>query len=519
MSHERTILPVKFKLLLAALGLIGTGIVILITSRWGAALDPDSIAYIAGARSISHGTGYATPYDGVIVYWPPLYPALLAAVDFVFGVDPLLSAHILNALLFGFVVYLSGQLFFRHLSSSAAIALLGTISVLVAGALVLFWLTALSELPFICFVLIYLTYFESYLAKGDMTSLVLLSSSVALACLTRYVGVILVITGVAGILSFRRDSLKNRIWHIFVFIFVSTLPIGVWLIRNYLLTGTLVGWRSPTGLFTLSQDLTFILNTFVSWYVPGGDHRLILVLLSATLGFLAGVAIRDNWSKVKVILLGIAPTLLLVIVYIGFLIIASRANPMEQSEIVRFLSPVFVPITLLILYFACEISELLAERFSRKLVNVFLMATIAAWTVYSARAAVSVVMIYTTQKGMGYSSELWRNSETIQYLLQHPNLQYECGAVYTNDSQGSYIRANLVAKVSPVKTGYNAPPETAIDISQYRGSWPEEVKACLVWFDMRDWKHLFTIHELQTVANMDVVVRLKDGAVYSVTRK
>jgi hypothetical protein len=511
-------LPLKYKLLVAALGLIGTGIVLLITSRWGAGLDPDSVAYIAGARSIRNGAGYVTPYDGVIVYWPPLYPALLGAVDYVFGIDPLLSAHIVNALLFGFVVYLSGQLFFRHLPSSTTTALLGTISVLVASALVIVWLEALSELLFICFVLIYVIYFESYLAKGNITSLVLLSLSVALACLTRYPGVTLVITGVAGILFFRRDSLKNRIWHLFLFIFVSILPIGVWLIRNYLLTGTLVGWRSPVGMFTLSQDLTFILNTFVSWYVPGGDHRLILVLLSATLGFLAGVAIRGNGSKVKVILPGIAPVLLLVIVYIGFLIIASRANPMEQSEIDRFLCPVFVPITLLILYFAREISELLAERFSRRLVNILLLATIAAWTVYSARAAVSVVTNYMAQGGWGYNSKSWRDSETIQYLLQHPTLKDEC-AVYTNDMQGAYIRANLVAKVSPVKSGYNAPPETAIDVSQFRGVWPEEGKACLVWFDMNDWKHLFTIHELQTVANIDVVVQLEDGAMYSVTRK
>jgi hypothetical protein len=271
-------------------------------------------------------------------------------------------------------------------------------------------------------------------------------------------------------------------------------------------------------MYTLSQDLTFLLNTLVYWYVPGGDHRLILMLVSATLGLLAGMAIRGNGSKLKVILPGIAPALLFVIVYTGFLIIATRGNPMGQLEINRFLSPVFVPTTLLILYLAHEISVLLAERISPKLVSILLLATIAAWTVYSARAAMSQVTIYMTQNGMGYGSELWRNSETIQYLLQHPNLQYEC-ALYTNDSQGAYIRANLVAKVSPVKSGVDAPPETAIDVSQFRGVWPEEGKACLVWFDSRDWKHLFTIQELQTIAYMDVVAGLHDGAVYSVTRK
>lgn len=466
-SESRTVLSVRYRLPLVVLSIIGTVTILLATKYHGAGLSPDSVGYIATARHIATGIGAAT-YDGTpLILQPPLYPALLATIDYVFGIDPLSSAHIVNAVLFGLIVYFSGLLFLKHLKSFA-LALLGTASVLVAIPLIQVSLMAWSEPLFICFTLLYLIFSESYLAKADVTPLFLLSLSVALACLTRYIGVVFILTGMVSILLFRRDSLKIKLRHLFLFLSISALPIGVWVIRNYFLSGTLFGPRA-SSIFTLSQNLNFAFNTFLSWYIPWriSKHCSILVLLSATIGFFAGLSIRENWSKVKTVLLEISPFLLFIIAYVGFLVVSSTTTAYDQIDD-RLLSPVFVPITLLLLFFASKILTLLTEqRLSQKRASILLAVAIAVWLIYPARATILSITNAMSQ-GQGYSSESWRNSQIIDYLLKNRTLVSEC-EMYSNDPQALYILANRTAKLSPNRTMHNS-SEIVNDISSLRGS-------------------------------------------------
>ena len=507
----------RYGLPLAILSVIGSIAILLSTRHYGAGLSPDSVGYIATARHIATGAGTIT-YDGTpLLAQPPLYPALLATIDYIFGIDPLSSAHIVNAILFGLIVYLSGLLFLKHLKSSTAFALLGTVSVLVAVPLIRVSLMAWSEPLFICFVLLYLIFCEAYLAKADTTSLLLLSLSVALACLTRYIGVVFILTGVVSILLVRRDSLRVKFRHLFIFISISALPIGIWVIRNYFLSGTLFGPRA-SSIYTLSQNLTFVFDTFLSWYIPEriSEHRSILTLLSVTVGFLAGLSAKGNWSKVRTSLLEIGPLLLFTIAYVGFLGISSTTTAYDQIGN-RLLSPVFVSITLLLLFLASKILTSLTEQWlSQKHVNILLTAAIAMWLIHPARGTISSIT-NTMSQGQGYSSESWRNNQTIEHLLQNRTLESKC-VIYSNAPDAVYILANLTAKMIPMRTGYHS-TEVVNDISNLRGSWPEEGSACLVWFSRKNRKHLFTVDELQTIANVQQIIHLKDGAVYSVTRK
>ncbi len=526
-SESRTVLSLRYRLPLLVLSIMGTVTILLATRPYGAGLSPDSVGYIATARHIATGAG-AVMYDGTpLLVQPPLYPALLATIDYVFGIDPLSKAHIVNAVLFGLIVYLSGLLFLRHwtfadseakhLKSSAAFALLGAASVLVAAPLIQVSIMAWSEPLFICLVLLYLIFSASYLAKADTTSLLLLSLTTALVCLTRYIGVIFIFTGVVSILHFRRDSPRIKFRHSFLFISVSTIPIGMWILRNYYLSGTLFGPRA-SSIYTLSQTLHFTFNTLLSWYIPRriSEHRSILMLLSAAICFLAGLSTRRNWSKLRTSFLDIGPLLLLISAYVGFLVVSSTTTAYDAIGN-RLLSPVFVPITLVLLFLASKILTALTEqRLSQKRANILLAVAIAVWLVYPARAAVSSIA-YATSQGQGYRSESWRKSQTIEYLLQNRTLESE-GVIYANDPDALYILADLTARTSPTRTMYNS-LEIVNDISSLSGYWPEEGKSCLVWFDKIDRRYLFTVDELQTIANVQRIIHLEDGAVYSVTRR
>jgi len=517
-SGSRTRLSLGYRLALAILSVIGTFTILLSTRPYGAGLSPDSVGYIATARHMAAGIGAVTHTGAPLVAQPPLYPALLATIDRVFGVDPLSSANVTNAVLFGLIVYLSGLLLFNHLRSAAAFALVGTASVLVATTPIQVSLFAWSEPVFICLVLVYLIFFDSYLAMADTLSLLLLATSAALACLARYIGVVLILTGVLGILL-RQDRLRVKFRHLFLFLSVSALPIGLWLVRNYFLSGTLFGPRAPSS-YTLSQNLGFTFNTFLSWYIPKRihEHRSLLVLLSAMAGFLAGLSTRGNWSRsrLRTLLSEVGPSLLLIVVYVGFLVVSSTTTAYDVISF-RLLSPVFVPTTLLLLLLAHRIVvSLTGQWLHPKHASVLLAVALAAWLVYTAKATAPVIK-YATSQGWGYSSRTWRDSQTIKYLLEHQTLASEC-MLYTNDPEALYVLANLAGKLSPQKSMYNS-PEIVTDISDLRGTWPEETNSCLVWFDRTHRDFLFTVGELQVIARMQQITSLEDGTVHSVTRK
>ena len=98
---------------LGVLGFIGAITILLLTSRHGTGLTPDSVAYISAARNLAEGNGFLT-YNGLhLVVQPPLYPIMLAFVKKVILIDPQISAGYVNAVLFGFIIYLSGLLLLR----------------------------------------------------------------------------------------------------------------------------------------------------------------------------------------------------------------------------------------------------------------------------------------------------------------------------------------------------------------------------------------------------------------------
>lgn len=516
------------KLMLILLSLIGTVTLVLVTKPYGIGLTPDSVVYISTARHIAEGLG-VVPYHGTpLVLQPPLYPALLAFFDYFFEIDPLSSASVVQAVLFGLVVFFSGILFLRLLKTFVGFALLGTASVLVSIPLVRVSLMAWTELLFICILLLYLMFSEFYLEKGDIKSLVLLSLSAALACLTRYIGIILILTGTVSIIFFRGDRLRSKIEHVILFMAISAFPISLWVIRNVVLSGTLFGPRAPS-IFTFSQNITYTLRTILSWYLVPKDlsaHNPTLVginlvlmglaLLSVTVGVLVGRTSFGNWWKVRALLSEIRLPLLFIVLYIGFLVVSSTTTAYDRIDD-RLLSPVFVPITLVLLFLASKIVAASSQSWlSPKGVNILLGATIGMWLLYSSAIAGRVI-VETMRHGIKFSSQSWKSSQTLEYLRKNQTRFSGC-VIYSNEPNALYILANLKSKAAPTRTEYNS-PRIVNDLSHLRGRWPHGKNVFLVWFDRIHRKNMFSFDELQSVANITPIIRFDDGAVYSVTRK
>ena len=477
---QTSIIPVKDKLLLVILSLIGTGIIFFATSNYGAGISPDSVGYIATARHIADGIGIITYNNTPLIAQPPLYPAILGAIDFAFGVDPLLSANIVNAILFGLTLYLSGLLFSKYLTSSPYFALLGTVSLLVSIPLIKVSLMTWSEPLFICFIVFYLFFLSIYSENKNINSLLLLALSVALACLTRYIGVILVFTGTASILLIRQDNRKAKLLHVLIFVSLSVLPIGIWVTRNYILSGTLFGPRAQS-LYTLVDNLSFTFDTILLWYLPRRItySRPILMTLGILSGFLLGLIFVWTKTSITKLLKQTRPYLIFVlfviISYSGFLVITSTTTAFDQIG-TRLLSPIVVPMTLLLLSVIERLSKPITVKFPTKPAAQIIIFLFVLWLAYPARATVLNITNHLYE-GEGYSAKSWRNSQTMQYISEK-NLS-NC-TIYSNGPDVVYLLININVKKIPSKSsGANV----IADLSSLKDSWPQENKVCIVWFN------------------------------------
>ena len=365
-------------------------------------------------------------------------------------------------------------------------------------------------------VLLAVIFAHSYLAGGGVTSLALFSLSAALSCLTRYIGVTLILWGALAILLFHRSGFKRRLAHVSFFVFISALPLGLWLIRNYAVSSTLFGHRAGSAS-GLSENFALLFSSLLSWYVPGGigGHSFVLTAASAVAAVFAAFGLRDGWKGLRAGLRQTCPLILLASIYVLFLAVSSSVAAYDPIDD-RLLSPVYVPLTLFLLILLQALVDPYRRRFSKRLVDSFLAIGISVWLVFSIRSTVFSAADLNSN-GQGYSGRVWKDSETVRYLVQHRALGSGC-MLYSNGPDVSYILAYPPTKMSPAKMEYNS-PETVTCVDSLRDSWPEESNVYLVWFDRIRRNYLFTVDELRSIANVELIASLEDGDVYSITRK
>jgi len=501
------------RILLGILGFIGSGLVILLICRHGSGITPDSVSYISAARSLTYGHGFKIYNGEPLVFQPPLYSILLALIKITFSIDPLISAGYLNALLFGLIVFISGLFFLKHLKSFILV-ILGTLSVLISYAIVQSSLMTLSEPLFIFLLLLFFHYAEAYQKEHNIYSLILFSLPAALACLTRYTGIIIILTGLINIIFFGEITLKNKLKHSFIFLLFTCLPIGIWCIRNYFLSGTLVGQRAQSS-YSLFDNLKFFFNTILPWYLPVDliSPYLIIIILVIVSWMFIELDLRNTSSKDGIKLIG--PSLIFVIFYSVIIIISSTTTAYDNISS-RLLSPIYIPIIYTLFLIADKIHQWLAKYLPRKLVTALLAIGILLMMRSPYINTKYIIEEFINNSGCEYSSSEWRNSETIRYLIQQKQLGAQF-KLYSNAPEAVYILANIYSRFSPAKTYYNS-PQLYINLKQ-KFMWQNDEKVCLIWFDKIKRNFLFSIDEFQNDKKITTLAQLNDGKIYIISKK
>jgi len=372
----------------------------------------------------------------------------------------------------------------------------------------------LSEPLFIFLLLLFFHYVDAYQKEHNIYSLILFSLAAALACLTRYTGIIIILTGLINIIYWGKITLKNKLRHSFIFLFLTCLPIGIWCIRNYFLSGTLVGQRAQSS-YTLVDNLKFFFNTVLPWYLPVDliSPYLIFIILIIVSWMFMELDLRKTSGKDGIKLIG--PSMIFVIFYSGIIIISSTTTAYDHISN-RLLSPIYIPIIYTLFLLADKIHQWLAKYLPRKLVTALLGIGILLMMRSPYINTKYIIEEFINNSGSEYSSSAWRNSETIRYLIEEKQLGMQF-TLYSNAPEAVYILANIYSKFSPAKTFYNS-PQPYLN-SKQRYLWQNDEKVCLIWFDKIKRNFLFSIDELQKDKRITTLAQLNDGKIYIISEK
>ena len=424
--------PDRFTLLLAAAAALGAGLVFLRQAAYGPSVGPDGAHYIMAARSLLAGDGLVGLGGAPLVGQPPLYPALLAGGG-LFGLDPYAVAGPLNAVIFGLTVLVAGWWLRRRLHSRF-LWLWGCFSIALALPLAETASRVMSEAAFILFVTLALTQIDVYLGGGGRASLLRAAAFSAAACLTRYMGAS-VIVAVIPLLLAARVAPREKMKRIAGYTLIAAAPVGLWMLRNFLLAGSTTGergWDSYSFDFIVDEALRIAVGA--GWLV--GSTATVLLALASAAGYAlhrrsqrksgAPVAAEVAWGPLRTCG-GFA------LAYLTLLGAAMLAGSVEHGLDWRYLAPVYIPLLFAALLLMDGVLRYARKRAPRGIVprrrGVMAMGgakTLAAvlMLALSLQAALQVALhardipLWNAGLRQGYGEQRWRNSESVQYIRE-----------------------------------------------------------------------------------------------------
>lgn len=417
---NRRNLPV---LLIVVMALLGTAHILVRTWTHGAAVGFDATHYLATAEHLAAGAGLTSFDGGAYVHWPPLFPMLLALLE-VIGVGAEEGGRWMNAIIFGLIVLVSG-IWLLHSLRSRIVASGATCGILVAYSFTDRSSYLMTEPLFILLTLLGLIQMDAFLKSRRNVPLVLAAVCLGLGAVTRYAGVIGLLSGLLVVLLWR-GNLREKGKSTLVFGLIASLPILTTLLYNQITTGTLAGNRSFASGQSLLDSVRQIISVFDQWvtlglewrylellYIPVGMFT-ILVCFVIFLRFYYHEKFRT--SNHSFTLLGLFPVMYLIL--IAIIVPLSAGTPIDD----RYLLPVYIPI---ILICAVCIDDFISTE---KILPIYKWSIIIV--VFGSLVHIGFSVERNTSDTLealeqGYTGQLWNtaywdDSETMSWLKNNP---------------------------------------------------------------------------------------------------
>ena len=515
--------------LLAALAVLGAALVLLREITYGVGLEWDSINYISVARNLLAGEGFVQIFgSGVYTRWPPLYPLLLAASGFLVF-DPRDVAGPLNAVIFGLTIFVAGQ-WLRRRIQSRFLVLWACLAIVLSIPLTRVAAWAFSEGPFILFVTLALVRTDDFLTDGKRADLIWAAVFTALACLSRYIGVTLIVAILPLLMLRPGVAFLEKVKHSVAYAMISLVPIGLWSMSNIVRVGEPGGTRQPPGA-TLVGALNSILGDLSRWVIffpTSGGVRFVavvlvgiaLIALAAAVGYVAARSMRRDsplrgWSPFS-LFGGFALVYLVSIAVLGAVTFVSPLSG-------RMTAPAYIPL-LFVGVFALDkflISErsralggnaldlpivrtILRGRKPIGLLAVGILLVASLWLLAHAPLNAREILLANGDRGLGFASAKWIDSEVLEYMREA-----SIDERVISSSPTVYAYANVREYVF-LSLGLDKARQKIEDATE--GDH-------VVWFNSSAADYTYGVPELLALPELELVADLPDGVIFRVVEE
>ncbi len=435
---------------------VGVGaLIILAGTPHGIGFEHDSVFYWSAAVGLLEGRGISR-IDGSglpvpITHFPPLYPAALALAAWVSRASVTEVARELAGALFGINLALIWFLA-RSATGSTLAASLTAGLLLLSPQFLERHLWAMSEPLHFALLLSTTELLMKYLKEPTRRALIAAALLAGSAYLNRYVGLALILSSLVALLLLGQGPRRRKLQDAAAFVSVALLPGILWQGRNLRLTGAaanrVLGWH-PLDLGKLKEAGA----TLASWapldFSSLEVRAALMGLVAVVVGWYAFRLARGPLAGPS----GLGARSLLSLTgihalsYSALLAVSTSVFDASTRLDPRALSPLF----LLGILTAGVIGWRIFAAGGSRLGRVVAAGSIGMFAVaYGVR---SLELIQNSAKnGLGFSSNGWRNSETIRLVTQlDPQL-----VIYSNEALPVYFLSGHPAysvpeKIDPVK--------------------------------------------------------------------
>ena len=521
-----------FTLFIIAAAFLGAALVLARTWNYGPGLGPDSVFYVETARNLLQGQFFTQIYGEPYVLHAPIYPALLAAAS-LSAFDPKDAVGPLNSAITAATALVAGRWIAERIKSRFLAA--GSILAVACGH-PLVWAGSIG-FPVALFILLStlaLINAEAFFRNGGRKEIIYSTLFSALAWLTHYTGIAVVVWVGALLLLHQADALPAKAKRAASYLLITAAPMAMWWASVVYRAGEFAPHTRTLNysLPAVAGDIATAVSkwAFVNLYVDSlrGDlaqwpiatalsaAALLALALGVGYGVVraalrngAGVALWERWGAVFVFG-GFALTFL----FLYFVALLMRQTWDGAQD--RHLIPAYLPLFIAVVVALDRLigrsrgagRPLSIGGLSVRVSPATAITALGLWLALTLPlhiVAIREANAYGIAKqDIGvYGRPRWANSQTIAHIRENP----PNGAVYSN--KGEPLALYAPGLTIPRLRSFDAPADWA-------AAAPDG--AALTWFHSIGGEWDYDAADLRMVPGLETVADLDDGALFRVNK-
>lgn len=514
----------KYLWFLLVISLIGASMAGIVTSKYGPGVSADATKYLSTAENIASGRGFFDHTGRPLLWWPPLYPLVLAGLVKLTGMDVVWLGGSLNVLLFAVNIFLHGLIVYLAFKDRPVFQYLGGLFILTSDMAMRIHANIASEPLFVTFSLVFLLASVDYVQTKSRRSFWWMVVMSVLACLQRYLGASLIAAGGCFILYAHRGRILTAVREGILFGLLSILPIAAWMIGHNLMQYNSF-WGVTGSIVLPMENLRLSISKMLHWFIP--YHPLLQPLFDQPWIVVAVIVIllllinkKENWATFGKALCQPYPfvsLLFIVLTILGLMYTVTTADHTDLFSDRYYVG--LLSIVLVILFLVLDTLVLPHIRFGGIVVSKALVAVFFMWLV--AYPGWSMMKYISLSREVGeasgynvYNNRLFHNNPVIKQM-QKIARQDPSAALYSNYSDGVWFFTRHDAPLMPRSTTMNIN-----EISEAYAGWPGDKPGYIIWIIPNSiYNNVIPPGMLAKIADLELVYEDKRGVIYRVSAR